>query len=380
MKTRTRGFLLVAIVGVVSALLIIWHFVMQGMIASIMASQQRPAIAVSAITATSGTWTPGIDAVGTAKAGLGADVAVEAPGVVKAIAFVPNQKVATGQLLVQIDDTVEQADIIAAEANIKLAQSEVDRIQALVKRGASPQATLDNAIATSETARATYARLKAVLDQKAIEARFDGVVGVSRVVVGQYVTVGTVVVTLQDIDRILVDFTVPEQSAALLQKGQKVQFGVTADAMDFSGTLTGFDPKVNPQTRLISAQALIDQPAGKILPGQFVRVRVQLPEEADVVSLPETAVIPSLYGDYVFKIVTEPPPEGSEEGTPAKQVARQTFVKVGRRAGDRIEIVDGLAAGDQVVVSGQNRVQNGAAVEIADNVVPSKPTSDGSAQ
>ncbi len=380
MKARTRGFWLLVIVGAVCGLLIFYHFFMQGMIASMMAGQQRPAIAVSAVAAQSGAWTPGIEAVGTAKAGLGADVAVEAPGVVKAIAFVANQKATAGQLLVQIDDSVEQADLIAAEANIKLAQAEIDRIQALVKRGASPQATLDNAIATSETARATYARLKAVLDQKAIEARFDGVVGVPRVVVGQYVTVGTVVVTLQDTNRILVDFTVPEQSAALLQKGQKVLFGVTADAMDLTGTLTGFDPKVNPQTRLVAAQAVIDAPDGKILPGQFVRIRVQLPEEQNVVSVPETAVVPSLYGDYVFKIVTEPPPEGSPEGTEARQVAKQTFVKVGRRDAARVEIVEGLAAEDQVVVAGQNRIQSGASVTIADDVVPSKPQTNGSAQ
>ncbi|MFT3811670.1 MAG: efflux RND transporter periplasmic adaptor subunit [Micropepsaceae bacterium] len=249
----------------------------------------------------------------------------------------------------------------------------------MVKRGASPQATLDNAIATSETARATYARLKAVLDQKAIEARFDGVVGVPRVVVGQYVTAGTVVVTLQDTDRILVDFTVPEQSAALLQKGQKVLFGVTSDAMDLTGTLTGFDPKVNPQTRLVAAQALIDAPDGKILPGQFVRIRVQLPEEQNIVSVPETAVVPSLYGDYVFKIVTEPPPEGSPEGAQPHQVARQAFVKVGRRDAGRVEIAEGLAADEQVVVAGQNRIQSGAAVTIADDVVPSKPKTNGSA-
>lgn len=205
-------------------------------------------------------------------------------------------------------------------------------------------------------------------------------VGVPRVVVGQYVTVGTVVVTLQDVDRILVDFTVPEQSAALLQKGQKVRFGVTADAMDFTGTLTGFDPKVNPQTRLVSAQASIDQPGGKILPGQFVRVRVQLPEETNVVSLPDTAVI-LLYGDYVFKVVSEPPPEGSG-GRNARNAGGASGLrhKVGRRTGDRVEIAEGLAAGDQVVVSGQNRIQNGAAVQIVDDVVPSKPSSNGSAQ
>lgn len=374
-----RGIILLSIVVVLAVAIIAFNLIMQGVISSMMANRPRPAVPVSAVAVETKTWAPGVDAVGTAKAGMGADVAVEAQGVVKAIAFAPNQKVTTGQLLVQIDDTVEQADIIAAEASIKLAQSEVDRIQALVRRGASPQATLDNAIAASETARASYARLKAVLDQKAIDASFDGVVGVPRVVVGQYVTVGTVVVTLQDVDRILVDFTVPEQSAALLQKGQKVLFGVTADAMDFTGTLTGFDPKVNPQTRLISAQAAIDQPGGKILPGQFVRVRVLLPEEANVVSLPESAVVPSLYGDYVFKIVSETP-EGAPEGTPPHQAARQIFVKVGRHDGARVEIVEGLSAGDEVVVAGQNRIQNGAAVTIADDVVPSKPKTNGSAQ
>jgi membrane fusion protein (multidrug efflux system) len=377
MKTRTRGIVLVSIVAAVCVALIVYFFVLQGIIASVMASRPRPAIPVSAIAAEASTWTPGIDAIGTAKAGLGADISVEASGVVKAVAFVPNQKANAGQLLVQIDDTIEQADIISAEANIKLAQSEVDRISALVKRGASPQATLDNAIAQRETARATYARLKAVLEQKAISAPFAGVLGVPRVVVGQYVSVGTVVVTLQDIDRILVDFTVPEQSAGLLVKGQKVRLGVTTDDLAFSGTLTGFDPKVDPQTRLINAQALVDAPVGRILPGQFLRVRVALPEVPNVVTVPETAVVPSLYGDYVFTVATAPPAEGAAEGTPPVQTVKQTFVKIGRRDGTKIEITEGLAAGDVIVISGQNRLQSGAAVTIADDVVPSKPATNG---
>lgn len=379
MKKRTRGIVLISIVAVICALLVIYHYFMQGMIASMMANQQRPAIAVSAITAEAGVWTPGIDAIGTAKAGMGADISVETPGVVKAVAFVANQKALAGQLLVQIDDTVEQADLLSAAASIKLAQADVDRISALVKRGASPQATLDNAIAQSETARASYAKLKAILEQKALEAPFSGVVGVPRVVVGQYVSVGTVVVTLQDIDRILVDFTVPEQSAGDLVKGQKVRFGVTPDDMPYSGTVTGFDPKVDPQTRLISAQALLDAPVGRILPGQFLRVRVSLPEVPNVVTVPETAVVTSLYGDYVFTVVTEVP-AGAPEGTQPQQIVKQTFVETGRRDGARIEISSGLKAGDVVVVAGQNRLQNGATVTIADNTVPAEPATDGAAQ
>lgn len=376
MKTRTRGIVLISIVATVCALLIFYYFFVQGMIASMMAGQQRPAIAVSAITVEAGTWTPGIDAIGTAKAGLGADIAVETPGVVKAVAFVANQKANTGQLLVQIDDTVEQADLLAAEASIKLAQADVDRISALAKRGASPQATLDNAIAQLDTARATYAKLKAVLDQKAIGAPFAGVLGVPRVVVGQYVSVGTVVVTLQDIDRILVDFTVPEQSAGDLVKGQKVRFGVTPNDLPFSGTVTGFDPKVDPQTRLINAQALLDAPVGRVLPGQFLRVRVSLPEVPNVIAVPETAVVTSLYGDYVFQVVTETP-QGAPEGTPPVQIVKQAFVTTGRRDGTRVEITEGLQEGDTIVVAGQNRIQNGAAVTIADDVVPTKPETSG---
>ena len=374
-----RGIILISIVAVLAIAIVAFNLIMQGVISSMMANRPRPAVPVSAVVVQAKTWAPGIDAVGTAKAGMGADLAVEAAGVVKSIAVASNQKVASGQLLVQIDDTVERADMIAAQASIKLAQSDVDRIGPLVKRGASPQATLDQAMAQLETARATYAKLLAITAQKAIEAPFSGIVGIPRVVVGQYVSVGTIVLTLQDIDRILIDFNVTEQDAGLLAKGQKARFGVTTDDLVFSGTITGIDPKVDPQSRLVSAQALLDAPAGRILPGQFLRVRVSLPEEPDVIAVPETALVPSLYGDYVYVVATEAPKEG-EEGGP-HQIARQTFVKSGRRDGTQIEIVSGLKAGDIIVVAGQNRLQNGAAVTIADDKVPGTPTtpSDGGA-
>ena len=365
-----RGIVLIAVVAAVCAGLVGFNFFMQDMIASMIANRPRPPVAVSAITVEPRTWSPGIDAVGTAKAGSGADLAVETAGVVKAIAVISNQKVTANQLLVQIDDTVEQADMLAAQASIKLAQADVDRLAPLVRRGAAPQASLDQANAQLETARATYARLLAVTAQKAIEAPFAGIVGVPRVVVGQYVPVGTIVLTLQDLDRILVDFTVPEQSAGLLVKGQKARFGVTTDKLDFSGSVTGIDPKVDPKSRLVSAQAILDAPAGRVLPGQFLRVRISLPEETDVIAVPETAVVPSLYGDYVYLVVTEAPKDGDTSEAGPRQVVRQTFVTSGRRDGRLIEVVEGLKAGDVVVVAGQNRLQNGAAVTIANNDVP----------
>jgi membrane fusion protein (multidrug efflux system) len=371
-----RGIILLSIVAVICIGLIGFNLFMQGFIASMMANRQRPAVTVSAVAVEAITWSPGIDAVGTAKAGSGADLAVEASGVVKSIAVSSNQRVTAGQLLVQIDDSVEQADMLAAKASIKLAQADVDRIAPLVKRGASAQATLDQATAQLETARATYAKLLAVTEQKAIQAPFGGIVGVPRVVVGQYAPVGTIVLTLQDIDRILVDFTVPEQEAGLLAKGQKARFGATTDELAFSGTITGFDPKVDPQTRLVSVQALLDAPAGRILPGQFLRVRVSLPEEQGVIAVPQTAVVPSLYGDYVFTVVTEQPKEGEAADAQPRQTVQQTFVTTGRRDGVRVEVTKGLSVGDMIVVAGQNRLQSGATVTISDNIVPGTAPAD----
>ena len=355
---KRRATFIVIGVLVLCALLIAFNFARQAMIASFLANRQAPAVAVSAVAAEAVTWTPGVEAVGTAKAGLGADLASEVSGVVKAILVQPNQRVIAGQLLIQIDDSVQKADMASAEAAIKLAQSEVDRLTALVRRGASPQATLDNAIAQLDTARAAYARAAAIVAQKAITAPFSGMVGVPRVVVGQYLAAGSVMITLQDLDRILVDFTVPEQRAADLKIGQTARFGSTPDHLDFAGKVIGFDPKVDPQTRLVPAQALLDAP---------------------LVTVPETAVVPSLYGDYVFVVTEEPPPEGAEENAEKRLVARQAFVKAGRRNNTTIEIAEGLKAGDMVVVSGQNRIQAGALVTIADNVVPGAPTGRGDA-
>jgi membrane fusion protein (multidrug efflux system) len=368
--TSRRAIILIIVVAVVCAGLVGFNYARSAMIASFLANMQRPAVAVSAVAAETITWKPGIEAVGTAKAGSGADIAIEASGVVRSVAFTANQRVQSGQLLVQVDDAVERADKQSAEAQIKLTQADIDRIAPLVRRGASSQATLDNAIAALDTARATLARSTAISEQKAIQAPFGGVVGVPRVVVGQYVPVGTIVVTLQDIDRILVDFTVPEQSAGLLAVGRNARFGFTADLLEFSGRVTGFDPKVDPQTRLINAQATIDAPVGRILPGQFLRVRVDLPEEQGIVSVPETALMPSLYGDYVFQVSEAERKEGEDASQPATLVARQVFVKSGRRDNGLVEIIEGIKAGDMVVSAGQNRLQNGASVTIADNAVP----------
>jgi membrane fusion protein (multidrug efflux system) len=336
---------------------------------------QRPPTAVEAMIVQAAPWLPGVEAVGTARAAHGTDVAVQIAGVVKEIKFKPNDHVKAGQLLVQIDDAIERAELLSAQANVRLYTAQLARSGKLKEKGFVSQATYDDTRAQLEVARGTQARAQALIDQKGIKAPFDGVVGIARVDAGQYLVVGSVVVTLQDLDRMKVDFTVPEQVAVSLSSDQPVRFGITKGEAEFNGRIIGIDPKIDAGSRLVAVQAEVTDAKGRVRPGSFMRVRVDMPAEGNIVALPQTAIIPSLYGDYVFVVAPRPPAKpGSDDdkgaamaaGAPPALVAQQRFVTTGRRDGERVEIVKGLKAGERIVTSGQNRLQDGAAVSLAD--------------
>jgi membrane fusion protein (multidrug efflux system) len=207
------------------------------------------------------------------------------------------------------------------------------------------------------------ARLEATIDQKALKAPFDGVAGISRVDVGQYLQPGTVVATFQDLSRMKVDFTVPEQLASQLTFGQAAAFALAEGDWSMAGKVVGIDPRVDPKTRLVSVQAAVSDSNGRnILPGQFIRVRVELAPQPNVLTVPQTAVVSSLYGDYVFVI------EADAKDGQSSEVARQVFVKVGRRDGGVSEVLSGLTPGQKVVASGQNKLQSGTAVKINNSI------------
>ena len=322
-------------------------------------------------------WTPGIGAIGTVAAAQGVDLTVEAAGIVKAINFKSNQDVERGDILVQLDDGVQRADLEAAKTQSTLDQQRLDRALALQKRGVGSDVAVDEARAASQASASQVDRLQAVLDQRQLKAPFSGTIGIPRIEVGQYLPASQTVATLQDLDTMRVDFSIPEQQLSLLQIGQPVRFGVTEEAMDFSGSVTGIDPKVDPATRLVAVRAEIGNPQGLLSPGQYVRVRVELPVEPDVIALPQTALVASLYGDYIYVIREAEPKEGAPaqaEGSAPTLVAKQVFVKPGRRSQGRIEIAQGVNAGDQVVTAGQNRLSIGAVVVIDNTIDPSRPT------
>ncbi|MGB8624208.1 MAG: efflux RND transporter periplasmic adaptor subunit [Paracoccaceae bacterium] len=335
------------------------------------ANRTPPPVTVSTQEVKAVTWTPVIDAIGTVLSVRGVELTVEASGIIHEIGFTANQTVKQGDVLLRLDDAVEQADLEAARAQADLDQQSLDRQMELANRGVATNVSLDSAQATAAASKAQVSKLEAVVEQKRLRAPFDGTIGIPNVDLGQFVTPGTNVATLQDLTTLLVDFTVPEQKFNLLNIGQRVILGPEDGSLDIRATVTGIDPKVNPQTRLASVRAEVNDPTGtvakRLTPGQFVRVNVLLPQEDGVIAVPQTAVVTSLYGDHVFAV-------RPVEGADGKQEARQVFVTVGRRSGDIAEIVKGLEPGDIVVTAGQNRLSNGATVTVDNSVTPGDGT------
>ena len=363
MKRRiVVGLVFLLAVGLCAGL--IWfNFFRDKMITQFFATMQPPPQTISAAKVEAKTWTPSIGAIGTAKAATGVELAFEIAGIVSEIKFKANQEVRQGEVLVQLDDTIERADVQDVQAAVKTAESSFERARTLSTRGYGTEANLDQASALLAAARSRLARIQATIEQKALKAPFSGVIGIPRIDVGQYLQPGTVIASFQDLSSMKVDFTVPEQRASEIRLGQEVRVGTTEGNLPFKGHVTGKDPRVDPKTRLVAVQAIVENNKdGAILPGQFLHVEAVLPEQPNVMTVPQTAVIASLYGDYVYTIDEE------QRDGKAIQVAKQVFVKTGRRRGGALEIVSGVNAGQQVVASGQNKLQSGATVKIDNSI------------
>ncbi|MER5171715.1 efflux RND transporter periplasmic adaptor subunit [Thioclava kandeliae] len=341
------------------------------MIGQFFATMQAPPVVVSVTEVRPVTWTPGIEAIGTANAAEGTDLAVEAAGIVREINFTANAEVKQGDLLVQIDDRQERADLAAAQASLELAQTSLERAQKLSDRGVSAVSTLDSAIADATTAHSSVEKLKAVLETKRLLAPFDGTIGIPQVDLGEYATVGTTYATLQNASKMHVDFTLSEQQVRNVSVGQDVQVTSEIGGITREGKIVGIEPKIDANSRLVGVRAMIPNEDRALTPGQFLQVRVILPTEDGVIALPQTVITSSLYGDSVYAVRDE------QSDGETRQIVKQVFVKLGRRSGDMVEITDGVTAGDKIVNAGQNRLNLGATVTIDNSItLPADPGSD----
>ena len=359
------GLLLAALVGG-----LVWfnHFRDQ-MIKQFFANNKPPPINVSAAEATTEVVPNLLTAVGDLAAVHQVNVTSDVNGRITDILFTAGSHVAAGTPLLQIYDAPDQGDLANFKAQATVAELSLDRAKQLAARQFGPQATVDQAQATYDQAMAGIAKTQAIISQKQVRAPFGGELGVRHVEVGQFLSAGTMIVTLTDLSELYANFTVTEKDSAQLKVGQLVRVRVDAyPGRDFEGKITTIEPQIATDTRNIHVQATITNPDHILKPGMFATTTVVLPDKPPVVTVPETAVDYTLYGDSVF-LITE---KTGDDGKTSLSAVR-TFVQTGNRVGGRAEIVKGLKPGDRVIAVGQVKVPAGAAVAISADPPPPIP-------
>jgi membrane fusion protein (multidrug efflux system) len=275
-----------------------------------------------------------------------------------------------GAPLVQIDDSTEQADVKSNEAALKNADVALQRQRQLITGGNTPQANLDTALATRDQAAAATERTRAIIAQKAVVAPFAGRLGIRRIDVGQYVSPGTMLVTLQQLDPIYVDFSLPEQNLADLKPGQTVETSVDAyPGTTFKGSIKFIDARVSADTRNVLIRGELPNPQKKLLPGMFANVNVLAGAPKEVVTLPRTSITYSLYGDSVYVLTPAPPKAGEAQATAPDQLfaIERRFVRPGDTREDKVAINEGIKPGELVVSEGQIKLQPNARVRVDPN-------------
>ena len=318
-------------------------------------------------------WEGTISAVGTVDAVRGVAVSNESPGVVTAIRFESGQVVRAGQVLVELDTSVERAQLASAEARRQLAEVGAGRSRALAEREATSKAQLDADEAQLKTSSADFGALKAQIDRKTVRAPFAGRLGIRTVNLGQYLQPGTAVTVLESLGSVYVDFTVPQQYLNEVKVGTPVRVALASAAAGggggaLDGVIGAVDPTVDATTRSIKLRASVPNNKDRLRPGMFVTVEVVRGEKRKVVTAPATAIVHASYGDSVFVVEDAPVGEGGAR-KPGK-IARQQFVRVGAARGDFVAIVDGVKAGQELVTAGAFKLRNGAGVVINNDIKP----------
>lgn len=309
-------------------------------------------------------WVPVIEAIGFIEPNQGVTVANETSGVIDKIAFESGTQVEEGQPLVLLDSDVEKANLKSSQARLPAAEAKYKRYQGLFKKGSISKEAYDEAEANYFSLKADIESLKASIDRREIKAPFAGVVGIRNVYLGQYLQAGTDIVRLEDTSVMRLRFTVPQTDISRISMEQEVDIFVDAfPQKTFKGSISAIEPAVNVQSGLIQVQADIPNSDGKLRSGMFARANIILPKLENQVTLPQTAITFTLYGDNVY-IISE------EDG---EKRVKQHVVKVGERTKDIAHILEGVKAGDVVVTSGQVRLSNDAKVRVVESDATTPP-------
>jgi len=326
-----------------------------------------PAETVSAAEVKQETWESLLPAVGSVSAVQGVVLRAELAGTVREIAFDSGATATKGQVLVRLDTSSEDAQLRAAEAQADLAQHNLTRAVDLRKQGVISESDYDSVESAAHQTAGQADVIRATLAKKTVRAPFSGRLGIRTVNLGQYVDVGAPIVSLQSLDPVFVDFSVPEQQLDQIKRAMEVR--VVTDATPgrvFTGKVTALNPEVDASTRNIKVQATVANAGGELRPGMFARVQLVLPEAAPILVIPSTAVLHAPYGDSVF-VISDVKDEKSGK---AVKEAQMTTVRLGQTRGDFIAVTAGLKAGQTVATSGVFKLRNGSRVALDNTLAP----------
>lgn len=328
-----------------------------------------PPEAVGTFQVRSQTWPITVEAVGSLTSLRGVSIRNEVPGIVRRLPIRSGTKVSRGEILVELDASVERAALDSALAAINLATTTVKRLAPLAAAGAASQAELDQAENELEASTARAAELRAQIARKVVRAPFSGRLGIRLVDLGQYLAAGTAITVLETDGAVLVDFAVPQQRLAEIEVGMPVRVEIGAASEPIEGAVAAVAPAVDAGTRTARLRASVDDERGELRRGMFVHVEVILGQRQLAV-VPATALVRASYGDSVFVVAPgETGGRHTPDGRPIRSVS-QRFVEIGPRRGDFVAILEGLEPGAEVVSAGAFKLRDGAPVVVTEVAVP----------
>jgi membrane fusion protein (multidrug efflux system) len=327
---------------------------------------QPPPSAVTTIVAKQETWPSTLNVVGTTAPVHGVTVSADLPGTVDTITFDSGSFVHEGDVLVKLDTRQERAQLAALEAQRDLAKINYDRTQQLVNEGVISRQDYDKSTAEQKQTEANVGEIKATIQRKTIRAPFSGILGIRQVNLGQYMSAGTAIVSLQALSPIYANFNVPQQVMSQMRPGQTVKISTDgASGHAYTGRVNALESTVDESTRNVQVQATLANADNKLRPGMFVQVEVGVGAERTLYPLPASAINYAPFGDSVYIVTDLKGPDGK-----TYRGVRQQFVKIAGARGDQIGIVSGLHQGDEVVTSGAFKLRNGAAVAVNNKIQP----------
>jgi membrane fusion protein (multidrug efflux system) len=387
-KQRKRLIIVILAVLILFALLIGFNTFKGIMMGKFMVSMANPPQTVSTMVAEYQAWQPHVEAVGNVRAVHGADLAFDVAGLVESVDVKSGADVGKGQVLVRLVDADDRGKLASLQATAQLAKLTAGRARQQLAVQAISKAQYDTDMANLKGAQANVAAQQALVDKKTLRAPFSGRIGIITVNPGDYIKVGTAVVTLQQLDPVYVDFTVPQSSLDTLKVGGKVEVSVDAfKDKTFNGKISATAPKVDLSTRNAAAEAIVDNPDKLLVPGMFARIAANAGATQRYLTLPQTAVAYAPYGDTVFVVHEGTPPERDANGNPVmakapapsdaakgehgpSHYATLAVVTLGPRRGDQVAILSGIKQGDVIVTSGQLKLRNDTPVDINNKVQP----------